>query len=556
MRTVRVRYAPSPTGALHLGGLRTALFNYLFARRHGGAFLLRVEDTDRARTVPGAVEGIVRALDWAGITPDEGPFLSAAGELRERGDAGPYTQSNRLGAYRAAADALVESGAAYCCFCAAARLAAMRDANAAAGARGLAYDRACAHLPRAESTARVARGEPHVVRLRVPPGETRIRDVILGDVVFAHADVDDAVLLKSDGWPTYHLASVVDDAAMKVSHVIRGQEWLPSAPKHSLLYRALGIAPPAWAHIPLLLNADRSKLSKRAGHASVEDFRSAGFTAPALIEFVASLGWTPPTGAGADVAALAKAFDLGAVHKANAVADRSRLDSISNQHVRASVVNALSAAAPHALEPSRKRATGGTSAALIVREGALPMELESAPSLDVLRAGVEPFLPRGLAARVTAARMNALLALQHERVGPLSEFSSLVTPFLLSGGAPEYLEYLSGTAATAARGRALGSAADDTPALSALAAAIRDTGARWTRLSDPLDFGRVAVDAIKAAALAAEMPPGRLMLPVRWALTGLDVGASLSDTLRFLGREEAIVRLDVAANILVVSGRK
>lgn len=252
---VRVRYAPSPTGYLHLGGLRTALYNYAFARQRGGAFLLRIEDTDAARTVAGAAEALQQTLAWCGLAADEGP---AAG-----GPHGPYVQSHRLPLYASAARDLLASGAAYRCFCAPDRLAALRAAQAKAGGVSI-YDRACARLPAAEAEARAAGGAAHTVRLRVPRGQpggaTELEDVVLGRVRFGHAQVDDQVLLKSDGWPTYHLASVVDDHAMGVTHVVRGQEWLSSTPKHLLTYAALGWEPPAFAHLPLLLNPDRSKL--------------------------------------------------------------------------------------------------------------------------------------------------------------------------------------------------------------------------------------------------------------------------------------------------------
>jgi glutamyl-tRNA synthetase len=273
-----VRYAPSPTGFLHLGGLRTALFNFLFARATGGTYLLRIEDTDQARQVPGSVEGLIRALQWCGVHHDEGPMLTrgTGGEevVTQAGPAGPYIQSQRLPLYRATAEGMLAAGTAYRCFCTPHRLAALREAQSKRAATTL-YDRACLKLPAGEAERRAAAGEPHVIRLRVPDGADHVSfaDQVVGPVRFAAAVVDDQVLLKSDGFPTYHLASVVDDHAMGISHVIRGQEWLSSTPKHVLTYRALGWEPPAFAHLPLLLNPDRSKLSKRHGDAAVEDFQ-------------------------------------------------------------------------------------------------------------------------------------------------------------------------------------------------------------------------------------------------------------------------------------------
>ena len=337
---VRVRYAPSPTGSLHLGGLRTALFNYLFARASGGTFILRIEDTDRKRFVPGSVEALARALRWCGLQYDEGPDVelvpAATTESAHAASCGPYVQSERLPLYVAAANELLDSGSAYRCFCPPERLSALREEQVRSGKPSL-YDRACAGIPSGASDRRASAGEPHVVRLRVPPGTSCVHDVVLGDVRFAHAGVDDQVLLKSDGFPTYHLAAVVDDHAMRISHVIRGQEWLSSTPKHLLTYAALGFEPPAFAHLPLLLNAsDRSKLSKRAGDASVEDFARAGYSPEGLVNFVALLGWTPPPGAGEvlSLEQLVDAFDLKRVNKANAVVDRARLDFFNGAHVK------------------------------------------------------------------------------------------------------------------------------------------------------------------------------------------------------------------------------
>ena len=569
--SVRVRYAPSPTGTLHLGGLRTALFNYLFARRHGGAFLLRIEDTDRARTIPGAVAGIEAALSWAGLEPDESPSRGGA--------AGPYTQSERLPLYATAAAHLVQSGAAYQCFCSADRLASSRAAAVAAGKTPAAYDGFCSHIAPAAAATRAAAGEPHVVRLRVPPGETRVRDAILGTIVFAHAQIDDTVLLKSDGWPTYHLASVVDDAAMRISHVIRGQEWIASTPKHVLLYAALNLKQPVWVHLPLLLNADRSKLSKRAGAASVDDFRLTGFSPEALLSYVATLGWTPPVpqrGSVHTLATLAASFDLTALHKSGAIVDRARLENVANDHIKAVIVETLLTVAPAALGPAKAgkvRGGGGVGAAadatsaaatatplLALREGALPLRIPDTPAMAMLRSRVLPFLPARLVARarVNVEYLNALLVAQHERVGAFGGFVPLVVPFFLRGDAPEFIEHLRTPSALEARDRVIkagargGGAAGEGLFLStsAIAAATRDVRARWTALTQK-DFatGAAAVDQVKAAATAAALPPSKLMLPLRWALTGLDAGASLTDTLHLLGREEAISRLAAALSM-------
>jgi glutamyl-tRNA synthetase len=250
-----------------VGSLRTALYNYLFARHNKGKFILRIEDTDQSRFVEGAVESLIKALSWAGLDYDEGP--------EKEGAYGPYYQSQRLDIYKEHIDYLIEKGWAYPCFCSAERLDNMRKEQAARN-EAIMYDGACRNIPAAEANQRM-KSESCVIRLKVPQkGETIVDDLIRGKVSFQNNLIDDQALIKSDGYPTYHLANVVDDHLMKVSHVIRGEEWLPSTPKHILLYQAFGWEAPQFAHLPLLLNADRSKLSKRQGDVSVEDYQVKG----------------------------------------------------------------------------------------------------------------------------------------------------------------------------------------------------------------------------------------------------------------------------------------
>jgi glutamyl-tRNA synthetase len=324
---VRVRFAPSPTGYLHVGSLRTALYDYLLARRLGGSWVLRIEDTDRNRQVEDAEETQMAALRWCGLEWDEGPDKG--------GPYGPYRQSERLPLYRAAADALVAQGNAYHCFCTPQRLDAMRKAAQAEG-REEKYDRACANLAPQDVQARLAAGETHTVRLKVPAGETlALDDLVRGRVEF-HSDlVDDQVLLKSDGFPTYHLAVVVDDHEMRITHVLRGEEWLSSAPKHLLLYRFLGYPLPLFAHLPLILNPDRSKLSKRQGDVAVEDYRDHGYFPEALINFIAFLGWNP----GHDreiltLPELVQEFSLERVGKSGAVFNQEKLRWFNEQYLK------------------------------------------------------------------------------------------------------------------------------------------------------------------------------------------------------------------------------
>lgn len=328
--TVRVRFAPSPTGPLHVGGLRTALYNYLFARKAGGVFVLRIEDTDRARFVPGATEQLIDALAWAGLVHDEGP---GAG-----GPFGPYYQSQRLQLYTAAAERLLAEGRAYPCFCTPDRLEAMRKDR-----KDTRYDRTCLRLSAGDAHARMVSGERHTVRMRIPDGATvEVDDLVRGRVGFGSDTIDDQVLLKSDGFPTYHLANVVDDHEMGITHVIRGEEWLTSAPKHVLLYRFLGWDPPRFAHLPLLLNPDRSKLSKRVGDVAVQDYRAQGYFPEALINFVAFLGWNP--GDEREIFSLEElvdVFSLERVNKSGAIFNLEKLRWFNQEYLARKPVESI-----------------------------------------------------------------------------------------------------------------------------------------------------------------------------------------------------------------------
>ena len=281
---IRVRFAPSPTGMPHIGGIRTALFNYLFARRYGGKFLLRIEDTDVARTVEGSVKAIFEGLQWMGLNPDEGPEIG--------GEFGPYFQSQRLPLYQEAAKKLVAQGDAYYCYCTPQRLEEMRKEQQAKKLPP-GYDRCCRDLTPEERAKKEAACTAKVVRFKMPlTGRTQFTDLIRKEVIFENSTLDDHVLLKSDGFPTYHLANVVDDRMMQITHVIRGEEWLSSTPRHLLLYRALGFQPPEFAHLPLILGPDRSKLSKRHGAASVKEYAELGYLPDTLFNFMALTGWS------------------------------------------------------------------------------------------------------------------------------------------------------------------------------------------------------------------------------------------------------------------------
>ena len=323
----RVRFAPSPTGYLHVGGLRTALYNYLFAKKNNGAFILRIEDTDRTRLVEGAVENLITTLKWAGLDYDEGPGKD--------GGLGPYVQSERLTIYKKYTDELVQQKKAYYCFCTSDRLKQLREDQQKTGLQSK-YDKHCLHLTENEISEKLKNNEPFVIRLNVQPDELiHIDDIIRGEVTFNSNVVDDQILLKSDGYPTYHLANVVDDHLMKITHVIRGEEWLSSTPKHILLYQYFGWEIPKFAHLPLLLNPDKSKLSKRQGDVAVEDYRAKGYLKEALVNFVALLGWS----AGDDrefyyLDELCRSFALERVNKAGAVFNIEKLQSMNFAHLQ------------------------------------------------------------------------------------------------------------------------------------------------------------------------------------------------------------------------------
>jgi len=324
----RVRFAPSPTGYLHIGGLRTALYNYLFAKNQNGKIILRIEDTDRKRFVEGAVENLLKTLDWAGIEFDEGPEIG--------GENGPYFQSQRLDIYKKYAEELISKDKAYYCFCTPDRLKTLREKQQEQTLPQVKYDKLCLNLSKQEIDDNLNSDVTKVVRLNVNPNQKIIfDDVIRGQVEFDSNNIDDQVLIKSDGFPTYHLANVVDDHLMRITHVIRGEEWLSSTPKHVLLYDYLGWEKPVFAHLPLLLNPDKSKLSKRQGDVAVEDYRDKGYLKEALINFVALLGWNP----GDEqefftMEELINKFTLERVHKAGAVFNVEKLNWLNAEHLR------------------------------------------------------------------------------------------------------------------------------------------------------------------------------------------------------------------------------
>lgn len=476
---VRVRFAPSPTGFLHIGSLRTALYNFLYARRHGGVCVLRIEDTDRTRLVEGAMEEQIASLAWAGVTFDEGPHVG--------GPYGPYVQSERFPLYRQYGMQLVETGHAYYAFDTAEELDAMRERQQRAGIAPR-YDRSTMRnqftLGEAETQRLLAEGAHHVIRLLVPIGnDIRFTDAIRGDVVVAGREVDDQILLKSDGFPTYHLANVVDDHLMEITHVIRAEEWLPSTPKHILLYQAFGWEAPVFAHVPLLLNPDRSKMSKRHGDVMTRDFAARGYFPEALVNFVALCGWNPATDTEFfSMESLIEQFSLERVQKAGAVFDYKKLDWMNGEYLRSKPVAELATALAPALE----------AAGYPYRE---------------------------------PAYVEAVIGLLRQRVtflGDIAVFGDYLFGDVLHTLEPELAQSLHGNAG-----------------MRTAIAAFRE-GCTDDVVQSAESFKALAHRAAEAGGLK----PGQFMKPLRLVLTHREVGADLAETIRLLGGDRCRTRLD------------
>jgi glutamyl-tRNA synthetase len=324
--TVRTRIAPSPTGFPHIGTVFQALFDYVYARQHQGQFIIRLEDTDRQRLIDGSEAAIYRSLEWAGLKPDEGPIYG--------GEFGPYRQSERLDIYHHYAQKLIDAGQAYYCFCSPERLDQIRK-NLQKQGKPPMYDKLCRHLDPKEAESR-AQSEAHVIRMKIPDQEIiTFTDLIRGPVNFDSRTVDDQVILKSDGYPTYHLGVVVDDYLMGITHIVRGEEWISSTPKHILLYRYFGWEVPAIIHTPLLRNPDRSKLSKRHGHSSVSWYQEQGYLVEAVINFLASRVWNHPEGKEVyGVEEIIKHFKWEEMHISGPIIDLKKLDWLNGQWLR------------------------------------------------------------------------------------------------------------------------------------------------------------------------------------------------------------------------------
>ena len=472
----RVRFAPSPTGYLHVGGARTALFNWLYARRLGGTFVLRIEDTDVERSSTDMVAGILDGLRWLGLDWDEGPGVG--------GPHGPYFQSERLDRYHDAATRLVADGYAYYCYCSPDRLRGEREL--AEQREAWRYDRACLTLPPDRIAEFEAIGAPRAIRFKAPDSPTIFDDVVRGRIEFDAGSIEDFVIVRSDGNPTYHLSVVVDDVDMRISHVIRGDDHVSNTPKHILLFKALGEAPPVFAHVPLILGVDKKRLSKRHGATSVTEYQRQGYLSEAMVNFLALLGWSP----GDDrelmsTADLIESFSLEGISGGNAVFNTEKLDWMNGQYIARLPIN------------------------------------------DLLRA-VEPFLAEaGLLSattRPTDVWLARLLELLRPRAKRLSEFADLSRPFLR-----DTVDYEPEALAKHV------SASESGAHLAALVEALRKV--------DSFDEPSVEA-AVRAAAVERGVKAGALIHLARVAATGRTTSPGIFEVLVLLGRERSIERLE------------
>ena len=478
---VRVRIAPSPTGYFHVGSARTALFNWLFARHHGGEFIVRIEDTDRTRYHPQAVPDLIASLRWLGLDWDEGPEAG--------GDFGPYYQSQRLDLYQRYAGELVAQGRAYRCYCSPERLAALREEQRDKK-QDVGYDRHCRHLTTAQIAHYEAEGITPVIRLQVPlEGQTTFHDVLYGTITVDNQSLDDLVLLKSDGYPTYHLANVIDDHLMEISHIMRGDEWLPSVPKHVLLYDAFGWQMPVYAHLPLILApSGQGKLSKRHGGVEIRGFRCQGYLPEAVVNYLARVGWSYDDKTeifGREE--LIRYFDLSGINSSPARFSYERLEWMNGYYIRQ-----------------------------------LPT--------DELAGRLVPFMVEA-GFDVTAAQMQPIVPLIQERLKTLAEVVDKAALFF-----KEELEYDSGLL--------VGKKMTSRESLAAL------ERARDLLIALP-DFQLETTEpAMRTLAEHLALKAGQLFGIIRVAVTGETVSPPLFETMAVLGQDRTVARLDRAVGAL------
>lgn len=484
--TIRTRIAPSPTGYMHIGTLRTVMFDYFLARQSGGQFVVRIEDTDQARLVPGALESLLATFQKMGIDYDEGPVLQPDGTIVEKGDYGPYVQSKRLDIYKPYVDQLVAAGDAYPCFCTRERLDEMRAAQTAAK-QTPKYDRLCLKLSPTEVAAKLGAGESHVIRMKMPDGEVAFEDAIRGVIKFNLADSDDQVILKSDGFASYHLAVVVDDHLMKISHVLRGEEWISSTPKQIVLHKMLGWKMPVYAHVPLILNPDRTKLSKRKGDVSVEGYLNKGYLPEALINFISTLGFNPTSDREIYTRAeLVELFKLDKVNSGGAVMNTDKLDWMNNQYL---------------------------------------LKLADVELVQL----ATPFLGEIAVTEL----VHRALVVEKQRVNRLDEFAAKIQPYLATADyAKEILVWKKTTPEDA-----LEQLKNIRPVIAGLAG---DTFAQIPLLEA----------AIKGYITDKGLQNGNVLWPLRVALSGAEKSASPFECLWVLGQELSLTRIDKAIALL------
>ena len=415
MNQVRTRFAPSPTGYMHIGNLRTALYGYLFAKKNGGKFILRIEDTDSSRYVEDAVRVIYETLAEAGIVCDEGPGMG--------GGCGPYIQSERAAIYKEYAEKLVELGGAYYCFCDRARLESLKDENGVGR-----YDKHCLRLSKDEVAEKLAAGVPYVIRQNIPAeGSGSYEDLVYGTVTVDFKDIEDGVLLKSDGMPTYNFANVVDDHLMGITHVIRGSEYLSSTPKYNLIYDAFGWERPAYIHLPPIMKNAHEKLSKRNGDASFQDLVAKGYIKEAIVNYIALLGWNP--GDNREKLSLAEmidAFSLSGLHKAPSIFDEPKLRWLSGEYVRAMSAEAFAAAALPFLQKSKAYGKFDTAALLRLVQPRTEILGEIPEKLDFLAefSGIDPALYQNKKMKTDAEIARAVLPAAAQVLSALPDFSN------------------------------------------------------------------------------------------------------------------------------------
>lgn len=486
----RTRFAPSPTGVLHIGGVRTALYSWLIARQTGGEFVLRIEDTDQNRYVSGAEDSIMESLRWLGLDWDEGPDTG--------GPHAPYRQSERLQLYQEATNKLLESGHAYEDDTTPEELEELRVAQQAAG-KPPGYDNRGRYKTKDEIEASRAAGKPIVVRFKVPGlGKLKFTDAVLGEVEYDLSLLQDFVIMKSDGFPTYHLAHIVDDHEMNISHVVRGPEWIPSTPRHILIHEALGIQPPELIHVPLILGKDKSKLSKRHGAASALEYRDQGILPEAIFNFLALLGWSP----GDDTEVMSREeiierFSVDRILKSPAVFDNEKLVWMNGVHIRQMSVDDLLERVAVVLE--KPEAEGG--------------------------------LPDSVDRPVDRAYLTRLLPLVHERLKTLNESTEALSFFFVEEVEPDVAQLP-------------GRKSDPETATRSLEASLE-----LVKSSEPFEPEHLEAE-FRALAEKLELKPGPLFTPVRVAITGSSMAPPLFDTVAAIGRERVITRIEKALGLL------